>query len=105
MKRKKIFQSLIAITLATTSLFAAACSPKNSSSSSVVDPKLDQAPDYSAYTNQFDFYGYSTPGDGIWWIDGEEFTSGEDFRTVERYAEYKDAGMTIFFPQTSARIE
>ena len=24
---------------------------------------------------------------------------------MERYAEYKDAGMTIFFPQTSARIE
>ena len=103
MKRKKILTSILATSLALTTLFATACGGENSSS--VEDPKLSQAPDYSAYTNQFDFYGYSTPGDGIWWIDGEEFTAGEDFRTVERYAEYKDAGMTIFFPQTSARIE
>lgn len=103
MKRKKILTSILATSLALTTLFATACGGKNSSS--VYDPKLDQAPDYSTYTNQFNFYGYSNPSDGKWTIDGEQFSAGEDFRTVERYAEYKDAGMTIFFPQTSARIE
>lgn len=103
MKRKKLLTSVLAVSIAATTLFATACGG-DKSSSSVEDPKLNQAPDYSTYTNQFNFYGYSTPGDGTWKIDGVEYSAGEDFRTVERYAEYKEAGMTIFFPQTSAQI-
>lgn len=103
MKRKKLLTSVLALSIAATTLFATACGG-DKSSSSVEDPKLNQAPDYSTYTNQFDFYGYSNPTDGKWKIDGVEYSAGEDFRTVERYAEYKEAGMTIFFPQTTAQI-
>ena len=56
-------------------------------------------------SKQFDFYGYGNPSDGKWKIDGVEYSAGEDFRTVERYEEYKETGMNIFFPQSSAQID
>ncbi len=58
-------------------------------------------PDYSASTLQFDFYGYSTPTNGVWKDENGEIIASGDFRTVERFREYKDAGMTIYFPQTA----
>ena len=66
---------------------------------------MNRAPDYSSSKKQFDFYAYSGPNAGAWRVDGETFSVGQDFRTVERFKEYKDAGMTIYFPQTSARID
>lgn len=60
-----------------------------------------RAPDYSSSTLQFDFYGYSAAIDG-WNIDGVAYESGNDYKTVERIKEYKDAGMTIYFPQSAA---
>lgn len=60
---------------------------------------LDLAPDYSDSNLQYDFYGYTAASGGTWNIDGVEYSAGEDFRTVERLQEYKDVGMTIFFPQ------
>lgn len=63
--------------------------------------KTPPAPDYSDSTLQFDFYGYSAAIDG-WNIDGVSYSSGNDYKTVERIKEYKDAGMTIYFPQSSA---
>lgn len=59
------------------------------------------APDYSNSTLQFDFYGYSGPTDGTWTEYGVNYYAGEDFRTVERFKEYKDAGMTIYLPQSA----
>ena len=64
--------------------------------------KEKEAPDYSASTLQYDFYGYSASSDGTWYIDNVKYTAGEDFRTVERLKEYKDVGMTIYFPQMTA---
>ncbi|MBE5739859.1 MAG: hypothetical protein E7349_03265 [Clostridiales bacterium] len=61
-----------------------------------------EAPDYSDSTLQYDFYGYSAASDGTWYIDNVKYTAGEDFRTVERIKEYKNAGMTIYFPQAVA---
>ena len=55
-------------------------------------------PDYSSYTNSFDFYGYSACSDGRYYLDGIEYSVGESFLTVEQYQMYKDAGMTIFYP-------
>ena len=63
--------------------------------------KTPPAPDYSDSTLQYDFYGYSAAIDG-WNIDGVSYTSGNDYKTVERIKEYKDAGMTIYFPQAAA---
>ena len=61
-------------------------------------------PDYSNSNLQFEFYGYSGPSDGYYNEYGENFYTGEDYRTVERYKEYKDAGMTINFPQLFGAI-
>lgn len=59
------------------------------------------APDYSDSKLQYDFYGYSAAIDG-WTIDGVKYSSGNDYKSVERIKEYKDAGMTIYFPQSAA---
>ncbi len=62
---------------------------------------IDGEPDYSNSTLQFEFYAYRGPTDGKWTENGVQLSAGEDFRTVARYKEYKDAGMTINFPQGS----
>lgn len=67
------------------------------------DTKIPDGPDYSASTLQYDFYGYSACIDG-WNIDGVAYDSDEDYLSVERIKEYKDAGMTIYFPQAAAWV-
>lgn len=47
-------------------------------------------------------YAYHCPTDGNVYYDGVKYNVGQDFRTVERYKEYKDAGFNIFFPQDRA---
>ena len=63
-----------------------------------------KAPDYSDSSLQYDFYGYSALIDG-WNIDGVKYSSGEDYLSVDRIKEYKDAGMTIYFPQSAAAYQ
>ena len=50
---------------------------------------------------EFPIYGYSPPPQGEWWLDDTVFTT-EDFRTVEKYKEYKDCGFNVLFLQHSA---
>ena len=50
----------------------------------------------------FPIYGYSPPPDGKIRLDGTEYDTGKDFRTVERYEEYKAAGFNILLTQGSA---
>ena len=72
---------------------------------------LSGIPDYSFNSYGFDFFGYSALTDGTWReydeTTGEtiEHFGGEDFRNVYRIEEYKEAGMTILFPQSSCAIE
>ena len=61
-------------------------------------------PDYSAYTDQFELYGYSAASDGKYTIDGTEYTVGESFLTTEQYQIYKNAGFNVFFPQSKYMI-
>ena len=91
-------KQILAIVLSLGTLALTACGGKNSSSSVEDDPKLLQAPDYSAYTHKFSSYGYSGPNPGYWTLDDERIDLGEDFRTVERYIEYKEAGFDIYLP-------
>lgn len=56
-------------------------------------------PDYSTATGAYDFYGYHAISDGTWQEDDKIVDVGTDYRTVERFQEYKDAGMTIMFMQ------
>lgn len=62
------------------------------------------APDYSGYTDKFDFYGYTAVTDGTYRLDGAIVKASEDLRTEEKIREYKEAGMTIFFPQSQAQV-
>ena len=57
---------------------------------------------YKKETSGFDIYAYAPPTNGVWYIDGVEYSSGEDYRTVERYKEYKDTGFNILLSQTTA---
>ena len=106
MKKTKL--SIVASILAVCTLACTACDMlggKNSSSYSPDnDPKLLQAPDYSKYTHRFDSYGYSGPDDGTYNIDNVVYDVGEDFRTVERYKEYKECGFNIYLAQTGINI-
>ena len=54
------------------------------------EKKIPEGPDYSASTLQYDFYGYSACIDG-WNIDGVAYDVEEDYLSVERIKEYKDA--------------
>lgn len=71
---------------------------------------LQGIPDYSYNTQKYDFFGYSSLTDGSWEeydIETGEHTehqAAEDYRNVYRIAEYKEAGMTILFPQTACEI-
>lgn len=89
-------KKFLAICLATISVVATAFS---GCEIEIGTPKAE--PDYSSSTLQYDFYGYSAAIDG-WNIDGVSYTSGNDYKSVERIKEYKDAGMTIYFPQSAA---
>ncbi len=50
---------------------------------------------------EFPIYGYSPPPNGQWQIDDTVFTT-DDFRTVEKYREYKDCGFNVLFLQYTA---
>ncbi|MBR2337015.1 MAG: hypothetical protein IKA61_03620 [Clostridia bacterium] len=97
---KKIKHALLAFVMLATSVLGVACNKQ--ATPEVFSP--DIIPDYSAYTDQFDFYGYSSIHDGYYTIDDVEFYVGESFMTTEQYRMYKDAGMTIVYPQSALKI-
>ncbi len=43
----------------------------------------------------FDFYGYNAPTCGKYYVNGVEYSFGEDYRSVKRYKEYKNIGFNI----------
>lgn len=92
--KKRVIATCLAIVSAFSLLFGG-CGKK--------EAKIPEGPDYSASTKQFDFYGYSALIDG-WNIDGVGYDVEEDYLSVERIKEYKDAGMTIYFPQSAAAV-
>ena len=72
--------------------------------------KVKNAPDYSAYQHKFEFYCYTPPNDGMWNEDktktpAVQASAGEDFRTVERYKEYKDCGFDILLMQSAGKYQ
>ena len=60
---------------------------------------ISGAPDYSTATGEFITYGYTGPTDGTWFRDEEQYNTGEDYRTVARYREYKEAGYNTLLLQ------
>ena len=63
------------------------------------------APDYSKYTDQFDFYAYNSYSDGTYEIGGQEYYIGKTLANLKQYSLYGEVGMTIYFPQRDALID
>ena len=51
-----------------------------------------------------DLLGYVNPTNGKYTYDGVELDVGEDFRTVERFKEYKEAGFNIAFARYDSAL-
>lgn len=64
---------------------------------STVDLRTN-APKYDN-NEQFITFGYSSPTDGTYTIDGITYSTGVDYRTKERYEEYKNAGLNTMMIQ------
>lgn len=64
----------------------------------------EDIPDYSGYTDQFEFFGYHSAHDGYYYVDLVPTYVGESFLTTEQYQLYKDVGMTLFYPQSIFKI-
>ena len=62
-------------------------------------------PEYTQNSEQkFVFWSYA-PTDGIYRQNGEEFYSGEDFRTEEQYQMYKDVGFNMLHLSSTVRAD
>lgn len=94
MKKKMI--SLVFASIFALSAFAG-CGEKTS--------KIDmtKAPDtvygYSSGDAEFLTYAYHSPTDGYWFVGEENYYAGQDFRTQERYEEYRDCGLNTLMLQ------
>ena len=93
--KKKIISLLFASVFALSA--SAGCGEKT--------PEIDmtKAPDtvygYSSGDSEFLTYAYHSPTDGYWFVGEETFYAGQDFRTQERYEEYKDCGFNTLMLQ------
>lgn len=101
-QRLSLLSTLGAVIISACSVFGTGCAQNGIGA----DKKLSQAPDYSAYSElKFESFGYSGLHNGIWSLDGEYFDVGEDFRSYERFVEYKEAGFTVYLAGLDTRIE
>lgn len=57
------------------------------------------APDYSRSNGKFITFAYASPTDGSYIENGVNLSTGVDYRTVERYQEYKEAGLNTMLIQ------
>ncbi|MGN1053045.1 MAG: hypothetical protein ACI4SH_06645 [Candidatus Scatosoma sp.] len=60
-------------------------------------------PDY-ADDREFDLLAYVNPTNGDYTFNNISYNIGTDFRTVERFEEYKDAGMNIAFARYDSSL-
>jgi len=97
---KKIKNIFLATLILASSVLGTSCGGVNTPE--VYSP--DIIPDYSSYTDQYDFYGYHSVHDGYYYVDDAQFYVGESFLTTEQYQLYKDCGMTIAYPQSILKI-
>lgn len=61
-------------------------------------------PEY-ADDREIDLLGYVNPTDGTYTFDGATMDSGTDYRTVERFKEYMDAGMNIALARYDSQLD
>ena len=92
---KKLIHILLSVLMLSSTFLATGCQQGLSA---------DKLPDYSVYNHKFDFYAYHSAHDGYYYTDMMPTYVGESFLTTEQYQMYKDAGMTIFYPQSIFKI-
>lgn len=93
MKKKGL--SIIAAILSVCTIFCA----------SGCGEEVKTPPSYSKNAElKFDYWG-SGPTDGIYRLDGVEYFAGKDFRTVEDFQTFKDAGFNILHLGSSVRAD
>ena len=89
----KGLKKFLAVTLVAISVFSAF------GFSSCGEEEVPVFTDYASATGRLDFYGYHSISNGQWYEDDKTIDVGADYRTPERFEEYKDAGMTMMFMQ------
>ena len=94
----KTFKKMISGALAVLTLFScAACFGEKTGSSDAEKPNevvtdIETAPDYSTSTKKLNMFAYVGPTNGRYTLINGTPMEVEDFRTQERYQEYKDCG-------------
>ena len=91
---KKLISSILVTAMA---LSVAGCNKDKGESeenkTNEVVTNVATAPDYSSSTKKLNMYAYVGPTNGKYTLaNGMQAYAGEDFRTKERYQEYKDCG-------------
>lgn len=89
-KTYKYALSLLSVAL----LAVTGCSSKN-----VTIDLNNNAPDYTHKKAEFMTFGYTPPTNGKYYENGLEINTGVDYRTKERYQEYKEAGLNVLMLQ------
>jgi len=85
-------------------LFALSLSACNGNAEVVLNLKK-YAPNYSRIKATINTFGYTPPTGGEYYEDGITISTGEDYRTPERYKEYKDCGMNILMLQSEDQYD
>ena len=100
MKNKKWYCRIIGVLLGIVACMGTfgACTQKESVESIPVS-----LPDYDE-SLELDLYGYVNPTNGDYSYDGIPMNGGTDFRTVERFQEYMDAGFNIAFARYDSSL-
>jgi len=80
------------LSLLSASIFAVSCGSGG-------DPVKSIIPDYSKFNDQFTTWAYASPINGKYKENGIEIDMHTDFRTVDRYKEYKESGLNTMMLQ------
>ena len=96
MKRRKFKKAsalvISSMFLASAFMFSSCSFSENTVTTDDNHPVL---PDYSTRAQEFDFFAYSGPMNGIFTVDGISENFNADQRTKEGYETYKDAGFNV----------
>ena len=68
------------------------------------DRIIDKIPNYENNHHSFEYFAYQGTTDGTWTIGGEKFDCGEDFRSVARMKEFKEAGLHVIYTPAACGI-
>lgn len=97
--RNKWYKSLaITLSLIMVSTFGACASCKETETEIPVS-----LPDYGQ-SAELNIIGYVNPTNGDYKLEGVPMNDGEDYRTVERFTEYQDAGFNVAFARYDSAL-